>query len=273
MQVALFIDLLGARRKWQNGGVAEATRAFNHFSRMVIAATRQDLSGRILNGGIETDSAMLICDSPLTALEIARRIYHWAFQNAQRPDAPRLWLRGSLVPFEDAEFIRREAYANQPLDNISIFTYSADALDAISIEKAGFKGMRLLVREEVVDDDTKAALRITLNGYSLIPIRRLRHIGYPTVVEGRLMDFLWMATGNEEEWYQISLHMTSRLRHSAKDAEEFAQAAATQVVFHECAAITQSVRSRARRAAQRTEGQQVNGEEIGSADASPSTLS
>lgn len=251
MKVALFVDLLGARRKWQTGGVPEATRAFNHFSQMVIAAARQSSAGTILDGGIETDSAMLICDGPITALTIAGRLYHWAFQNARRPDAPRLWLRGSLVPFDDDEFIRREATANIPLDNVNIFTYSPNALDAISIEKAGFKGMRLLLREETVDDEVRAAFRIPFDGYALIPLRRLRHIGYPVVIEGRLIDFLWMATGDDDEWHDISIHMTSRLRHSAKDPEEFAQAAATQVVFHECAAIRQSVKTRARRAAER----------------------
>jgi hypothetical protein len=41
--------------------------------------------------------------------------------------------------------------------------------------------------------------------------------------------------------------MTARLRHAAKDPEEFSQAAATQVIFHEYGAMRQSVISRTKR--------------------------
>ncbi|MBN2162581.1 MAG: hypothetical protein JW713_06530 [Pontiellaceae bacterium] len=224
---------------------------------MVIAAARAELSGGILDGGIETDSAMLVCDSATTALSIARRLYQWSFQNARMPSAKRLWLRGSVVPYDDSSFIRHEAVANEPLSNVKVYTYSAASLDAISVEKSGFKGMRLLVRAEVLDNETRKNIRIPLlDGYSLVPVRRLRHIGYPMILEGELLDYLWMATGDEADWQDTSIHMTSRLRHSAKDSEEFAQAAATQVLFHECAAITQSVRSRAKRA--KTKQQMAN---------------
>lgn len=108
MKVALFIDLLGARRKWQEGGVVEAKRAFDRFTSMVISIARKAPPGTILDGGIETDSAMLICNDPVTALTLAQRLYRRAFQNVRKPNAPRLWLRGSLVPFNNHTFIRQK---------------------------------------------------------------------------------------------------------------------------------------------------------------------
>ena len=239
--------MLGARKKWQSGGAEEATKAFNHFHRMVIASVKAEPRGVVLNGGVETDSALLVCESTISALKIARRLFLWSFKNTRNPDSPRLWLRGSLVPNEDEIATRRESPLSKPFDCMSAFTYSKAALDAISIEKAGFKGMRLLVRAEAINAETNRLLRIPFDGYSLIPLRKLRHIGYPKIIEGELMDFLWMACQEESDWYDISIHMTSRLRHSAKDQEEFSQAAATQVLFHECAAIRQSVISRAKR--------------------------
>ena len=63
-------------------------------------------------------------------------------------------------------------------------------------------------------------------------------------VKERYTDYLWMATNSESEWYDLMLHMTSRLCYSSVDPDELAQAAATQVLFHECAAIRQSVITR-----------------------------
>lgn len=106
--------------------------------------------------------------------------------------------------------------------------------------------MRLLIREEIINDRVRAAFRIQYGKNSFIPFRRLRHSNYPKTIEGNLIDFLWMAEGDDREWSNIMIHMTSRLRYSARDPEEFIHAAATQVVFHECAAIRQSVKVRAK---------------------------
>lgn len=239
--------MLGARKKWQLGGVPEATEAFNHFARLVIASVRAESAEAVIGGGIETDSAMIVFSSALPALHAARRMFMWAFKNQRNPNAPRLWLRGSLVSHNDEEFTRRESKMNDTFGNVSIFTYSEAALDAISVEKAGFKGMRLMVRSDVICNETQQGLRIPFGKYSLIPIRRLRHSLYPKAAEGDFVDFLWMACRDDKEFNDISLHMTYRLRHASKDADEFAQAAATQVVFHECAALRQSVVSRAKR--------------------------
>lgn len=108
--------------------------------------------------------------------------------------------------------------------------------------------MRLLVAQELLASSVKKYFRIPFNGYSFIPFRRLRHASYPDVQIYKLVDFLWMATESDDEWAEVSMDMTYRLRYSASDPEEFSQAAATQVVFHECGAIRQSIKSRAMRA-------------------------
>lgn len=248
MRVILFIDMLGARQLWQAGGVDASRRAFDRFTSMVVASARTEPPSSVIDGGVETDAAMLVCQSTEVALRIAQRLFLHAFGLGKRPGDVRLWLRGSLVPHDGAANLRSEASLSPPLEAVRVFPYSGSALDAISIEKSGFRGMRLLLREEAIDSQLRESLRIPFGRFSFIPLRRLHHSGYPRIVQGGLVDYLWMATGDENAWHERSLQMTRRLRHSGQDQGEFAQAAATQVVFHECAAICQSVRSRANRA-------------------------
>lgn len=248
MPVILFVDMLGARKKWQSGGVVEAKRAFDHFASMVIASIQEEQPRGLLQGGLETDSAMFVFESPLPALLAARRLFRWAFFKGRVPTTPRLWLRGSLVRHDDEDFLRRESHARNPNQMISITTYSRSALDAISIEKSGFKGMRLVMRSNVVDQATREYLRIRFGRYSFVPVRKLQYSGYPKIQDGEFHDYLWMACKDEREWLDIEMLMNSRLRYASKDPDEFAQAAATQVVFHECGAIRRSVFNKARKA-------------------------
>ena len=50
MAVILFIDMLGARRRWQSGGVAESMPVFYRFKSMVNTAARRAPAGEILHG-------------------------------------------------------------------------------------------------------------------------------------------------------------------------------------------------------------------------------
>ena len=238
--------MLGARKKWQTGGVDAAEEAFQHFTRMVVAAVREEDPSTVVRGGIETDSAMIVLNGAIPALSIAKRLYHFAFTNRRNPSAPRLWLRGSMVADGDDTFLRRSSHLGSQFQDVDVFTYSRPALDAISIEKSGFKGMRLLVAADLITDSVKRAFRIPFGEMYFTPFKRLRYSGYPTGKDG-LLDFLWMACQEESEWDDVSLHMTYRLRHSSCDAEEFAQAAATQVMFHECGALRTNALGRGKR--------------------------
>lgn len=142
----------------------------------------------------------------------------------------------------------------EPLDMVAAFRYSESALEAVSVEKSGFKGMRLLVKAALINADVQARSKISFDTHTLIPFRRLSYSYYPSRVEGKYSDFLWMACESDGDWRNLMLRMTSRLRYSAPDVEELAQAAATQIVFHECGTIRQSVLGRAKRRKQRASG-------------------
>lgn len=251
MAVILFIDMLGARKHWLNGGVDESMPTFFRFKKRVSAAARRSPAGEVLDGVIETDAAMLVCQSTIEAACIARRLFLDAFDTRMNSTVPRDWYRGCIVPHSEGDFLRSGQPLRSPLQNINAFRYSESALEAVSVEKSGFKGMRLLVKGDLIDSTVHAKMKIPFGTHTLIPFRKLSHSYYPSRVAGEFTDFLWMACQPDSEWYDLALHMTSRLRFAGRDPEELAQAAATQIVFNECAAIRQSVISRAERAAAR----------------------
>jgi len=246
MAVILFIDLLGARARWKRGGIETSVRAFNHFTAFMIAAAKMDLE-YVIDGLIETDAAAFVCSEPEAAFRIARRAYLRAFATPGGSMRERLWLRGAVVPAGEGP-LRTGRTAWGPASRVNIFTYSREFFDAVAIEKSGFKGMRLLVRGDVVTARIKRTLALPIGPRWLIPLRRLRHSGYAPGPSEDLQDFLWMSTADSDEWRRLEYTMSSRLRDCTSDQEEFAQAAATQVLFHEASAIYHSVVNRAARA-------------------------
>src|SRR5258705_1140032 len=140
----LFIDMLGVRARWNAEGRAGAVRAFSQFRSVITEAIQTRKRGTILRGGIESDSAAIICPSLRVAVDIGRRAFRIAFGRARSPNDERLWLRGVIVAGNDEEQFRREQPLAQGLEQVRVAEYSPSLLEAISAEKAGFKGMRLL---------------------------------------------------------------------------------------------------------------------------------
>jgi hypothetical protein len=98
----------------------------------------------------------------------------------------------------------------------------------------------------LVTENLKSELALSVRGLKLYPLKRLRHSSYPSTSDG-LHDYLWPAVSELEEWRQKEIMMSRRLRDSNGDSEEFAQAAATQVVFHEVAALLNALHNKAKR--------------------------
>ena len=193
MAVILFVDMLGARRRWQSGGVAESMPAFYRFRKMVNIAARRAPAGEVLDGVIETDAAMLVCQSAVEAARIAQRLYLGAFVGRMNYNAPRYWFRGCIIPHADGDFLRAGDNLREPVQEITAFRYSESALEAVSVEKSGFKGMRLLVRTDLIDATVHAQMKIPFGTHTLIPFREFNYSHYPARVAGAYTDFLWMA--------------------------------------------------------------------------------
>jgi hypothetical protein len=140
MKALLFVDLLGARARWKSGGLDGSRLAFNQFAKLMIRSAKPDLSD-VVDGAIGTDSCALLCESPAVALRIGNRAFNRAFGIDNSRTANRLWLRGAVVP-SDASELRTVRPAFGDAKQLSIFVYSHELLDAVSVEKSGFKGMR-----------------------------------------------------------------------------------------------------------------------------------
>jgi hypothetical protein len=243
--VLLFVDLLGVRSKWLVGGREAVDAAFQDFWTLIGSALRSESGQEIAHGLIESDAVAITCTNVDVALRIARRLFRVTFERYRNPSR-RYWMRGVVIP-QESQTPLRELRPYKPELNMGLMHYSAHLLDAISVEKSGFKGMRLLVSEELIGDDMSSRHRSRVGEGGLFCVKKLRHSGYPGRIAKGYRDYLWMASEDEGERYNYNLIMSNRLRLAAADNEEFVQAAATQVVFHEYSAMVQSIESRVRR--------------------------
>lgn len=242
--VILFIDMLGVRSRWHKGGREAAEAAFQAFRNLVAFSLKGSEAAAVPSGIVETDAAALTCSSTEIALDIGKRLYRATFEQTARNFDNRFWLRGAIVPRTSARPLRTGTHFGAALSQVEIVLYDQELLDAIQVEKSGIKGMRLVVDKTLVTPELNRKLAIHVGALNFIPIKRLRNSSYPGKVADGYLDYFWMASGNEDESTRLDRLMALRLRHAAKDAEEFAQAAATQVLFHECAAIIGSLRTR-----------------------------
>lgn len=209
------------------------------FQRLMVETARSLDVANQLGGEIDTDSAVIHCPAPEAALALARRIFRRAFLSPRTPDDLRLWLHGVAVPSEADEPVH-ESETPDNLPGIDLLRPAPAANCGRAILTSGWRGMRILVDDRLLTDQMRGMFRIPLGRLGVIPFRRMNHTPYPGAAGKGCQDFLWMAE-TPNEWQQYTTRMKQRMLWSAHEAEELHDAASTQVVFHECEAILQSV--------------------------------
>jgi hypothetical protein len=242
--VIAFIDMLGTKAKWHEGGREGAQAAFDRFRDVVRTALESVKPHAVKSGAIESDSCALVFRDAASAITVAKAAYLAAFRSARSRQDERLWLRGAVVDASRVDALRARKRLSGAMPQVERFEYNPDLLDAIAVEKSGFKGMRLLLHAKLVTPELCDAFRIEVGKRVLMPFRKLDNSIYPGRLGDDYQDFLWMADADEAEWEANRLLMASRLRWSSRNQEEFVHAAATQVVFHECTAILSSLQYR-----------------------------
>ena len=240
----LFVDLLGARSRWHEGGRAGAEAAFREFELLFTESIPPTIREEIISGGIETDSAAIICTSAQAALRIARHIYYRAFTADNQDANGRIWLRGVITLSPESTELRRVELGPSCITTLNLYRLAPELLDAISVEKSGYRGMRILVDKRLINTGVRTSVSIPIGDGTFIPLKRLSHSIYPLRVEEKFQDYMWMACEGVDEWNSIRRLMADRLRWCSHNQEEFLQAAATQVVFNECNAIIHGLRRR-----------------------------
>jgi hypothetical protein len=231
----MYVDLLGSQARWKRGGATSALAAFEAFERAAINAVRSVPAESVLWAGIESDSLAVVFGPPIDAVTAAMRLYIDCFLARGTQADDRLWLRGVIVRWEgDPATLRRQ---EQIAPRFIAFRYAAAFAEAIAVERSGVKGMRLLIPDRAVAASLRDAMRIPFGGQTLIPFRKLTYSPYPARIGDSFRDVLWMASGDQRVWDERKRAMERRLRWSASDPEEFAQAAATHLVLVETQAI------------------------------------
>lgn len=234
--VVLFVDLLGTKSKWHAGGRDAAQSAFHQFATLVTTALASSPAGSVLRGGVESDACAIVFLDVIGALECAKAFFRRAFRSATSFDQPRTWVRGAITSFNGAGDLRTTHPIAPAFPHVAQIEYDGALLDAIAVEKSGFKGMRLLVAQELLTEPVKSRFRIPLGNRHFMPFRKLNHSPYPGRVNEGYSDYLWMVDAGPQ-WLQHQMTMSNRLRWAVHNNEEFIHAASTQVVFNECAAI------------------------------------
>lgn len=241
----LFVDMLGVKARWQHGGRAAAESTFQHFWGLIGFALREESPDTVSAGILESDSFAIDCKSTGIALRIAKRLYRAAFTRTSENKDDRTWIRGVLLNRNSDQPLRRLTTfkTKAPID---LMLYTGDLLDAIAIEKSGFRGMRFLVDPTLITAELREEARLSKEGYYFVPFAKLRHSLYPTGPSSGFYDYLWMATVDPEEKAELDVIMARRLRYASKSAEESLHAAATQVIFHEVTAMLINIRAQDR---------------------------
>jgi len=157
-----------------------------------------------------------------------------------------VWLRGVIVPCPDWKNLRTATNLTTRLPTLTTTNYSQSLLNAIALEKSGFKGMRIVVGGKgmtmgMLEKKVTRLPHHNVTGKNPEPFRRMVGLGYPGIKETGYRDFLWMTCASAEEWNNLKGIMVQRLRASAGNPEEFLHAAATQTAFYECGAKFKAV--------------------------------
>lgn len=236
----LFVDQLGMKARWNSGGRERAEKAFDEFARLMEDSIEICGSCAVYDGVIETDSAAIVFHDVCSAILCARSAYNQSFVRFNSEE--RVWLRGVIIPANKQTAQRSTSNLISDKYNIKHNKLDGKMLDAISVEKSGFKGMRLLIANHIVDSTVRSQFSMSIGKFFICPFRELENSDYPKSLEDNYLDFLWMATGDCGLWGMRKITMAKRLRLAGKDKEEVVHAAATQIIFHECAAILNSIR-------------------------------
>jgi len=233
----LFIDVLGTRARWQAGGRAAAVKFFESLRDVVVAALQQVRPADVVAGGIESDSAVVVCKDARTAVALGRAIFNAAFRRGNSATGPRLWLRGVIVPYRSEARIRNDRPLSAEFAHVAYSQFADSLLEAIAVEKAGFQGMRLLIGGGLSDREANTATKIRVGPAAVKLVRRIRGATYPAGVSGHFRDVLWMAVPEESDWEEQKAIIGKRIRWALSNREELAHAGATQALFNVCGAV------------------------------------
>jgi hypothetical protein len=230
----LFVDLLGVQKMWLTGGAHGVKARISEFSAFVIQQVNELPPGLQLDGEqsivVSGDSVSVICRDVEHAIGVGVHLFTQAFFNGRTASSP-FWLRGTIGRWlsTDLTIVRSVPIRAGSQLVGTHFINEDDLLGVLALEKSGFRGMRLILDGTMISREQ--LFNRTWDGFKrpLRTITRLKDCTYP---EGAgYVDVLWMAS-SEDQYNRLRGIMDGRFGKSARDQEEFTQAAWTQLVFN-----------------------------------------
>lgn len=246
--VLLYFDVLGMKARWMTG-VDEVLAVYRRLERLVADVVRR--SGHTATGGVQSDAVALTFPDVHSAVAVGSRLFARCFSEATEQD--RMWLRGVIVACEGtAADLVREAALNAGDSALTVRHFSRGLLDAVNIEQR-FKGPRLLIDEQLVDQRLRDRLAIPLGDRFMVPLKHLQYSLYPES-DHLFQDVLYLVPSSLDldgaAVRRRSLEVNRRMRWSSSRESgapaEFAHVSALTVNWMETEAILHDIQRRAR---------------------------
>ncbi len=228
----VYIDLLGVQKMWQLGGANAVKSRIQEFANLIKEQLTYLPQQSFRDGDFTimtlSDSVAITCQDSDQAIGIASHLFEQCFYHTDRSSSP-LWLRGVISSWHNQNMVFNTKSIQ--LREISVGTeykLEDDYLQAIALEKSGFKGMRLIIDQSLLPNSGKNEMRKWF-GFKkpLFRIVRLDQCNYPG---DEFADVLWMAD-TEAKYKDLLGIMAKRYKQSTRDPDELIQAAWTRAVF------------------------------------------
>lgn len=244
--VLLYVDVLGMKDRWQNGGPAVISEAHRQFELIIRHALRASTEAAAsATGGIQSDAAALFFDDAECAVTVGRHIFRESFRRGDKALHSRYWMRGVIIPVDSSETDHTDQLTGAA-SGLFRRTLSPGVLEAIHVEQSGFRGHRLIIHDSLCNRELVRAFSVTIRDRKLKTVTKLEHCKKVDSYS----DVLWMFPQHhvQKDWPLMQRAMNNRLRWAGeRSSQEFVHAAATQLLFSECQAIYAKLGTNSRR--------------------------
>ena len=158
--------MLGVKSRWLQFGKQGAESAFKKFNELINDSVEQSHK-KPITGFVEADATALVFSDVQDACLFARTLYFNAFFTVKNDTDERIWLRGVIVSVKDVEPLRTGTDLHTGL---AVYGYSDRLLEAVQVEKSGFKGMRMVIEQSLLTGTVRSKLKTTIKENDFFPL-------------------------------------------------------------------------------------------------------
>jgi hypothetical protein len=233
----LYVDVLGMKARYQQGGVEAARKAYGVFAGRVkegLAVLDADTS---VAGGIQSDAVALQFRTTSDAVKVGRALFRAAFEKSTKSN--RMWLRGVILKAgAPGSELQHEGQLPGAPEGIFERHFADPVLSAINAEQAGFRGHRLLIESMLVTSQLHSEFGVAAPHGRINAASKLQF----SVCPSGFQDVLWPACENLSDWPHYQRKMLDRYRYAAAGGDsEWIHASATHLLFAELDSIVHSI--------------------------------